>query len=121
MANCASGCEWQGHQHQSLPDSPLAEPASAGFPDKESHLTRPRGHIQTRAPGVFSCYGKDFRMVQGSQVPPVMNKSITYLQCCRSNITGDMHPEGIPSIDFWCPDMDVDIGAVRMVDDAAVE
>jgi len=55
-------------------------------------------------------------MIQGRQVPLVMDQRISHAKRCRSDVACAMHPVRISGSGRGRPDMDVNVGTMGMID-----
>jgi hypothetical protein len=55
-------------------------------------LIRSWFRIHPRTAGIFRCGGRNGRVIQGHQVPSVMNQGTAHSKRCPSNVAGTMHP-----------------------------
>ena len=85
-----------------------------------SVLKRPRLRIQPWAAGVFCRYRMDIWVIQRRQVSAVVDQGIAHTEGRPSDITRAMDPVRIGRRRRRCPDVDMDVGTVRMLDHAAV-
>ena len=60
-------------------------------------------------------------MIQGCEVPPVMDQGIAHAERCGLDVARAVHPVRIRGSGGRRPDVNVDVGAVRMVDQPVIK
>lgn len=60
------------------------------------------------------------QMVQGGKVSTIMDKGIAHSEGSSAYIASDMHPVGIVASSLRCSNVDMNVRAVRMIDEPAI-
>ena len=84
-------------------------------------LIRPGLGAEPGPAEIFGRYRSYCRMIEGRQMPPVVNCGIAHAEGRRPDVACAVHPVRIGGRGRGCPKVDVNVGAVSMFNQTAIK